>query len=127
MPVRVTVSVALRRRRCGGGQGQEQSRANDTPRSHGGHSCDPPVLFDFFVVVLVGAVVVVAVELVVVTVARISTSASCSAREASTVLFAVGFRAWMDCPRLNLLSTMLVFSCENGIPRLLETLTAATN
>jgi hypothetical protein len=123
----MTVSVALRRRRLGGGQGQEQSKDTDARSNHSRHCCDPPpVFFDFFVVVLVGAVVVVA-ELVVVTVARISTSASLWAREASTVLFAVGFRAWMDCPRLNLLSTMLVFSCENGIPRLLETLTAATN
>jgi hypothetical protein len=65
--MRAALAVALRRRRRGGGENAHDSAANEAHYKHVRYSYDPLVVFfDFFVV---GAVVVVLVELVVVTVA----------------------------------------------------------
>ena len=53
--------------------------------------------------------------------------ASYSARCASTVPLAAGRRVWMDWPRLRPSVTIFALSCANGMSRLFDTLTAATN
>ena len=86
----------------------------------------PVVVWPFLLFVLPEVVDVVVVVLDVLIMSSASVSARCTA--VVVVVPEVDGRAsWIACPRLIPRSTIRVFSSVNGIPRLFETFTAATN